>query len=118
MANIYVLHSRLSDEEIQNIVLSIVGFMTYDEIATNTGRTIQSLRPLLNRIERRMFFDMDGWPLFHMMQLSSHNLNKFQRPYNNHIASILECIHRIPRAKKKTGMSIDGEMVDFASEVE
>ena len=117
MANMYVLHSRLSDEEIQAIVLKIIAFLTYEEISESTGRSIQSLRPLLNRIERRMYFEMDEWPLFHMMQFSNFNPNKLQRPYNNHIAYVLECIHRIPRAKKPSGMVIDGEKIDFPDEV-
>ena len=117
MANPYVVNSRLTQEEVEKLVFNLANFATYREIAATMGLSIQGLRPLLNLIERRMYFEIDWWTLFHLMQLSSYNPNINQRPYNNHLIPMLEIVQRIPRNEDGKGLRIEGEKINFEDEV-
>ncbi len=117
MANPYVVNSRLTQEEVEKLVFNLANFATYRKIAATMGLSIQGLRPLLNRIERRMYFEIDWWPLFHLLQLSKYNPNVKQRPYNNHLIPMLEIIQRIPRNEDGKGLKIEGQKVNFEDEV-
>lgn len=118
MANPYIASSKLTPHEVETMVLGLVCFNTYREIATAIHRSPQALRPALVQIERRMYFEFDGWPIFHMLQLSSYNPNRNQIPYRNEIQDIIECVLRVPRREGRPGMRMPGPKVSFDAELE
>lgn len=115
MSNPYITGSKLSDEEVKQCVWNLVWFLPYPEVFREVERSPQALRPLLMRIERRMYFEMDAWPFFHMTEFEKHNLNRAFRPYVNYVDAVIDFVHRIPRASD-TKMKIVAEPIDFADE--
>lgn len=118
MANPYIARSKLTAHEVEAMVAGLVCFNTYGEIATAIRRSPQALRPALVQIERRMYFECDGWPIFHLFQLSSYNPNRKHIPYINEIPNIIECVLRMPRAKNRLGMRQSGPELSFEAELD
>lgn len=117
MANPYILHSRLTEKEVQNCVWNLVWFQPYAKIFSVQEKSPQALRPVLSAIERRMYFELDEWPLFHMLELPKHNLNKEFSPYTDHMSYVSELALQVPRSansKMKTG----SEKINFRDEVD
>ncbi|MFT4012766.1 MAG: hypothetical protein QM682_05055, partial [Paracoccus sp. (in: a-proteobacteria)] len=115
--NPYIASSKLTPYEVDTMVLGLVRFNTYGEIATAIRRSPQALRPVLAQIERRMYFEFDGWPIFHLFQLSSYSLNRKHVPFINEIPNVIECVLRIPRAKNSRGLRTTGPELSLDAEV-
>ena len=116
MANPFIIGSKLTRNEVIQCIWRLCWFHRYADIAKDTGRSPQALRPMLAQIERRMYFESSNWALFHMLILSKYNLNREFRPYENRIESIIDAVHRIPRAPSSE-MRIHSETVEFESEL-
>jgi len=97
---------------------SLVWFHPYRVIFKLNKRSPQALRPVLTRIERRMYFESDLWLYFHMMELSHHNLNQQQTNYTNAIEYIFDAVFQIPRYVKEGRLMYHGETVKFDDEVD
>ena len=117
MSNPYIVGSKLAVEEVKDAVWKLVWFRPYAEIIAEQKRSPQALRPILARIERRMYFELDGWAWFHMIEFHKFNLNKNFRPYTDHMAWPVRLINHIPRSPVAR-MKIEGDPVEFASEIQ
>ncbi len=117
MANPYIVGSKLSAEEVRLCVGYLVWFHPYADIFKEMSPSSQALRPILTQIERRMYFDMDRWAVFHLMEFGKYNLNNEFRPYINHVAYYLDAVLRIPRGPRSK-MIVESEITDFQGELD
>lgn len=117
MSNPYILNSKLTSEEVRRLVWELVLFRPYRAIFESERRTPQSLRPVLNQIERHMYFQSDDWTFFHFFELPQFNLNSQQAPYINEMKFIVSAIFHIPKDESKTRMKLTEEKLDFDEEV-
>ncbi len=117
MANEYIHASRLSSSEVLELVWDLILFKPHREIFERSERSEQALRPVIFKLEERIFLESDDVLSWHLFTLRTLSMHRGYRPFVDECIKAAPFLMALPRNFPGNAIELKSPTTDAESEI-